>query len=88
MKYKTFEFRYIDKETKLKAVVYARDEETANKIIEIENDGSSFQFVPRFRFKRKVLIDIPPNEAESIQLKTVIEHREYRIKNKTGIYKT
>ena len=87
MKYKTFEFRYIDKESKLKAVVYARNEETANKIIEIENDGSPFQFVPRFRFKRKVLIDTPPDEAERIQLETVKQRREYMLKNNKGIYK-
>lgn len=88
MKYKIFKFRYIDKETGLKFNVYARNEETANKIIEIENDGSSFTFVPRFRFKRKVLFDTPPDEAEEIQFETVKQRREYRIKNKTGIYKT
>ena len=87
MKYKVFEFRYIDKETKLKAVVYARNEETANKIIEIENDGSPYTFVPRFIFKRKALIEIPVEEAEEIQFATVKQRREYREKHNTGIYK-
>ena len=87
MKYKAFEFRYIDKETKLKAVVYARNEEVANKIIEIENDGSPYTFVPRLIFKRKALIEIPIEEAEEIQLATVKQRREYMLKHNTGIYK-
>ena len=86
MKYKVFEFRYIEKETKLKAVVYARNEEIANKIIEIENDGSPYTFVPRLIFKRKALIEIPVEEAEEIQFATVKQHKEYREKHKTGIY--
>ena len=87
MKYKIFRFKYIDKESRLKFCVYARNEEIANKIIEIENDGSSFTFVPRFIFKRKALIEIPIEEAEEIQFATVKQHKEYREKHNTGIYK-
>ena len=65
----------------------ARNEEIANKIIEIENDGNPYTFVPRFIFKRKALIEIPIEEAEEIQFATVKQRREYMLKHNKGIYK-
>lgn len=80
--YDMFEFNYYDKETGQGYVVYARTEETANKIIDIVNDQNVYYFVkPRFKkFKAPFLTEIPPYELETEQLEIVTKQRDHRLK--------
>lgn len=76
-----FEFNYYDKETGQGFIVYARSEETANKIIEIVNDQNIYYFVkPKFkRFKVPCKTDIPPCELETEQFDTATKQMEQRL---------
>lgn len=62
-------------QTRMGAVIYARTEETALKIINMWNDMQNiFQWVkPRFRFKKKCMTSIPPYELEQEQIGTINE---------------
>lgn len=78
--YEVYEFRYIDKETKTGFCVYARTEEKAQEIIDIENDHNVYNYVkPKFRkFKRKFLSGKPPYELEQEQIEVSIKRRNNR----------
>ena len=68
-----YEFRFVDKSTRMKAVIYARTQETAMKIISIWNDSQDiYHWVkPRFHFIKKMITSIPPYELENEQLEFV-----------------
>ncbi len=71
--FEIWEFRFVDKETKARAVVYARTEETALKIIKMWNNMQSIYYwiKPKFRFKRKYVTSTPPYELEQEQIDTI-----------------
>ena len=75
--FEIYEFRFVDKKTKLKAVVFARTEETAYRIINIWNEfDDHYHWVKaRFRFKKKYMTYIPPYELEQEQENTISEMR-------------
>ncbi|MCF0108370.1 MAG: hypothetical protein HUJ59_05175 [Bacilli bacterium] len=77
-----FEFRYVDKDTGTGFCVYARTEETADKIIAIENEQNVYFFIkPKLRrFKRKYTTEKPPYELEQEQLDFVTKRRNKRLK--------
>lgn len=78
--FEVFEFRYIDKKTKTGFCVYARKEETAKQIIDIENDHNVYHYVkPRFRrFKRKYISEKAPYELEQEQIEVATTRRNKR----------
>lgn len=77
--FELYEFRYIDKETRTGFCVYARDEETADKIITIENSCNVYHYVkPKFRFKKKYISEQPPYELEQEQIETAEKRRKKR----------
>ena len=73
--FEIYEFRFIDKVTKAKAVIYARKEETAISIINKWNEIQDIYHWDkvRFRFKRKCYTSKPPYELEQEQLHTIEE---------------
>lgn len=77
--FEVYEFRYIDKETKSGFCVYARTEEKAQEIVDIENDHNVYNYVkPMFRFKRKFLSEKPPYELEQEQIEVSKQRRSKR----------
>ena len=76
--FEIWEFRFVDKKTKARAVIYARTEETALKIIGMWNDLQIYHWVKRrFRFKKKYVTKIPPYELEQAQIDTIKGWMEY-----------
>ena len=73
--FEIYEFRFVDKRTKMGAVIYARAEETALKIINMWNEMQNiYHWVkPIFRFKKKYVTSIPPYELEQEQINTINE---------------
>lgn len=67
--YETYRYTYKEVMFKAKIVIYAREDKTAQELIDIANSHSFYKFVPvRFRFKKKCYIDVPPYELEQVQL--------------------
>lgn len=81
--FEIFEFRFVDKRTKAGAVIYARTEETALKIIKKWNDMQDIYHwaKPRFRFKKKFVTSMPPYELEQEQISTINEWSKHSRKN-------
>lgn len=82
--FEIYGFRFIDKKTRMRAVVYARSEEKAMKIIEMWN---SFQDIycwvkPRFGFKKKYVTSKEPYVLEQEQIRTIEGWKEHTLKNK------
>jgi len=78
--YVIYEFTYIDKKTKEKKVIFASNVDTADLIIDIHNQFNTFMFDrKKFRFKRKVLVSVPPSVLEHQQLDTAEQERQTRI---------
>ena len=77
--FEIWEFRFVDKKTKMRSVIYARTEETALKIIGMWNEVQSiYHWVkPRFRFRKKYVTTIPPYELEQEQISTIEGWIEY-----------
>ena len=77
MKFKTYTFE--DKESGLRHIVFARDEEAAQKIIDVANELSPFQFV---LIKDYVEMRDTPfasyDVVERVQLETEKEYLEHR----------
>lgn len=75
-----FEYHYVDKESGLGIVVWARTDEVAKQIIELENaDNSILELVPRKRkFKVARTTDRPPYELEQEQLEVAKMHLNKR----------
>ena len=71
--FEIYEFRFIDKKTKSKCVIYARKEETAMKIISLFNEKIDTYYweKKRFRFKKLVYTSIPPYELEQEQFECI-----------------
>ena len=78
-----FEFTYKDKKSKLRCSIYAREEKTAQEIINIINsDNPFFYFVKKkLFFKKSFLTTIAPYELEQEQIENAIKQRDYRIKH-------
>ena len=76
--FEIFEFKFIDKKTKMRAIVYARTEGTALKIINMWNDIQDIYFWVklRFRFKKKCATSIPPYELEQEQIQTIQQWKQ------------
>lgn len=71
--FEIYEFRFVDKKTRMGAVIYARTEEIALRIIQKWNDMQNiYHWVkPRFRFKKKYVTSTPPYELEQEQIETI-----------------
>ncbi|MBP3608119.1 MAG: hypothetical protein J6J11_07370 [Treponema sp.] len=86
--YDIFEFTYINEGGSLEQVVWARNEETAQKIIDLENQCTSFHWIPK---KKKFMVatqtNRPPYELEQEQLeiaKLKLERRQAKYAKKKG----
>lgn len=79
-------FRFIDKETRAGAVIYARSEETALKIINKWNEMQNIYhwIKPRFRFMRRYLTSIPPYELEQEQIEAIDSWEQKYRENSSG----
>lgn len=78
--FKIYRFRYKNKFT-LPLDVYARSEETADKVVYWWNKDLPIEqqwYKPRFRFRHKELTAIPPYEFEQMQLESAQELYERR----------
>lgn len=80
--YTIYKYIYIDKESKMKMVIFAREDETANKMLNIANECNDIEWKPyRSLFtKHKTLIEvpIPPYELEQEQLECLSKELEHR----------
>ena len=79
--YNIFRFRYIDKKARVGFVVYAREEETADKIISIVNKKNVFFFTKpkiKWRFKKAKICTKPPYEIEQEQFEVAESQYEIR----------
>lgn len=67
--FEMWEFRFVDKKSGMKLVVYARYEETAKEIAEPWNENQhTYHWVKkRFRYKKKCFSKIPPYELEQMR---------------------
>lgn len=82
--YDIYEYTYKEKTCNLKKVIYARTDETAEKIIDIANTQSCCCWIPvKRKFKKLVQTTQPPYELEQEQLQMVklkLERRKKHIK--------
>lgn len=80
--YTIYKYIYKDKESKMKMLLFARDDETANKMLNIANECNDIEWKPyRSLFnKHKTLIEvpIPPYELEQEQLECLSKELEHR----------
>ena len=78
-----YEFRFVDKKSKLGAVIYARNEEIAVNIINMWNEFQDiYHFIKkRFGFKKKFYTLTAPYELEQAQIDGILEKKEYYLKN-------
>ena len=78
-----FEFTYKDKKTKARCSIYAREEKTAQEIINIINSNNPFFYFVKKKlfFKKSFLTIIVPYELEQEQRENAIKQRDYRIKH-------
>ena len=81
--FEIWEFRFVDKGSKMHSVIYARTEEKAWEIINMWNDFQDiYRWVkPRFRFKKKYVTTIPPYELEQEQIACIEGWKEYAKKH-------
>lgn len=72
----------MDRKHKLNFCIYAREQETADKIISIVNEKNIFYFKKPLlrRFKRRYETETPPYELEQEQIEAAEKQREKRIK--------
>ena len=69
--YEIYEFKFKDKKKKEELLIYAKEEETALKILELYNLDNCFYFEkPRWGHKKIVRIEIEPSVLEEQQLDT------------------
>lgn len=78
-----FEFTYKDKKTKMHCSIYAREEKTAQEIINIINSNNPFFYFVKKKlfFKKSFITTIAPYELEQEQIENAIKQRDYRIKH-------
>lgn len=83
MPYPSFQWKYVSKKPKLRFVVFAREQKTADEIIAIENTRNSYYLRPkRFGFKKAVMAIKPPYELEQHE----IQAAEKRLKRRDAYY--
>ena len=76
--FEIYRFIYVDKETGMKFEIYARKEETADRIANLDSElHGVFQWRRRrFFFKKKIMINVPPYELELEQEDYVLHTKE------------
>lgn len=81
MDYEIFEYRFYDRKNKLAFLIYARSEETANRLIAIENENNIVHFKkPIFRkFKVACTTQKPPLEIENEQEEILEQRKAHRV---------
>ena len=86
--YDIYEFTYKNESGSLEQVIWARDEETAQKIIDLENQCTEFHWIPRKKkFKVARRTNRPPYELEQEQLEeaqAMLERRKSKHAKKKG----
>lgn len=67
--FQIYEFRFVDKDTSMGLVIFARTEEVAIRLVNLWNDSQDIYHwkKKRFQFKKKVYTKIPPYELEQAQ---------------------
>ena len=69
--YEVYEFKFVDKKKKETLLIYAKEEETALKILDIYNTDNDFIFdKPRFGYQKIVRIEINPTDLVNQQMDT------------------
>ena len=69
--YEVYEFKFIDKKKKETLLIYAKEEETALKILDIYNTDNDFIFdKPRFGYQKIVRIEMNPTDLVNQQMDT------------------
>ena len=69
--YEIYEFKFKDKKKKEELLIYAKEEETALKILELYNLDNFFYFEkPRWGYQKIVRIEIEPSVLVEQQLDT------------------
>ena len=69
--YEVYEFKFKDKKKKEELLIYAKEEETALKILELYNLDNCFYFEkPRWGYQKIVRIEIEPSDLVEQQLDT------------------
>lgn len=80
MQYEIYEWRFKDKKSRIKFLIYARTEQTALKLIEIENYLNVVYFKPqRFKFKVACSTTRPPYEIECEQETELERRKQHRL---------
>ena len=69
--YEIYEFKFVDKKKKETLLIYAKEEETALKILDIYNTDNDFTFdKPRFGYQKIVRIEMNPTDLVNQQIDT------------------
>lgn len=69
--YEVYEFKFVDKKKKETLLIYAKEEETALKILDIYNTDNDFTFdKPRFGYQKIVRIEMNPTDLVNQQMDT------------------
>ena len=69
--YEVYEFKFVDKKKKETLLIYAKEEETALKILDIYNTDNDFTFdKPRFGYQKIVRIEMEPTDLVNQQMDT------------------
>ena len=69
--YEVYEFKFVDKKKKETLLIYAKEEETALKILDIYNTDNDFIFdKPRFGYQKIVRIEMNPTDLVNQQMDT------------------
>lgn len=83
LSYNIFEYHYIDKESGLEMIIWARSDDVAQTIVDINNKDSCCEWIPKKRnFKKAIKINKPPFEIEQEQIRYAIEKQRKRQKKK------
>ena len=71
--FKINRYRYIDKDSGLSFVIYARHIDTAYKIVELVNNTYGYKLhKKRMFFVKQIYVDVPPYELEQMQLDSLV----------------
>ena len=69
--YEVYEFKFVDKKKKETLLIYAKEEETALKILDIYNTDNDFVFTkPRFGYQKIIRIEMDPTVLVNQQMDT------------------
>ena len=79
MTYQLFQWKYISHKPDATMIIYAREQKTADEIIDIENIDNVFFFKKaRFSFQKPYETNTPPYELEQHQLEVAEQRLEHR----------